>query len=155
MRFQWRDGSRVRGITAEAAAKRIEFLRKRLKRDVRPDDILKDAKHADSPLHPAFDWDDSVAAQKWRIHQAGHILMSVEIVPKQGDDEGEPVRAFVRVQRGESKPAYCGIVEAMNDPSIKEQLMRTLESEAKNFADRARRYKRFAKIVEAIDEVVS
>jgi len=39
-----------------------------------PDAIVDDAKSHDSPLHEHFEWDDSVAAGKFRIDQARGLI---------------------------------------------------------------------------------
>jgi len=37
-------------------------------------DLVVNARNEDSPLHSYFDWDNTTAAKKWRIHQAGRLL---------------------------------------------------------------------------------
>ena len=44
-----------------------------------PDIIKKEAKSPKSPIHDQFDWDDSVAAEKWRTQQARQLIRSVKI----------------------------------------------------------------------------
>jgi len=41
--------------------------------------VLDDARDEDSPLHPCFEWDDGIAAEKYRLDQAGQIIRSVEL----------------------------------------------------------------------------
>ena len=45
-----------------------------------PDDLVIAAKNPKHPLHDRFDWDDTVAAQRWRVHQAREIINSVQAV---------------------------------------------------------------------------
>lgn len=47
---------------------------------ITPDIILADAANEDSPLHPHFEWDDSVAGIKYRIEQARTLIRSVRLV---------------------------------------------------------------------------
>lgn len=44
-----------------------------------PDAVIEDASDPKSPLHPYFDWDDTVAARKWRISQARDLISSVRV----------------------------------------------------------------------------
>lgn len=45
-----------------------------------PRAVVDDARRPESPLHPLFDWDDSEAAEKWRLHQARHHIRQVRLV---------------------------------------------------------------------------
>ena len=40
----------------------------------RPEDIVEAAQSEDSPLHPKFTWDDSVAGHQFRLWQARQLL---------------------------------------------------------------------------------
>ena len=46
---------------------------------LKPDAVIESAKDAKSPLHGFFDWDDSVAAAKWRIEQARELIRTVKL----------------------------------------------------------------------------
>lgn len=41
---------------------------------ITPAELVDHARPVESPLHPKFEWDDSVAAEKFRLVQAGHLL---------------------------------------------------------------------------------
>lgn len=155
MIYRWREGTRVKNLKPYVAAKEINRLSKKLHRGVRPHDLLESARDPASPLHAAFEWDNTVAAEKWRLSQASCILVSIEIVEKDdaGKDKFEPVRAFVRTQRGEEKPSYQPIAEAMADSVTRAQVLKVAKAEAKSWAQRYKRYEEFANVVAAIDEV--
>ena len=157
MIYRWKEGTRVKNLKATVAAKRINQIRSKLRRDVRPQDILSDAADPKSPLHDAFDWDDSSAAHKWRLHQAGSIIVGIEVVEKDGDgnDAYSPVRAFVRVHRENEKPGYMPIAEAMRDNVTRHQVLRIAKMEAKAWASRYRKYEEFSRVVEVIDTVTT
>ena len=44
-----------------------------------PSIIVQSAKRKKSPLHKLFDWDDTEASQKWRLHQA-RILIVLSLI---------------------------------------------------------------------------
>ena len=50
------------------------------------------AKDSNTELHKCFEWDDTIAANKYRLNQARQILQSFIIVRK--EDEKPQVRAF-------------------------------------------------------------
>lgn len=43
-------------------------------------DLVAAARNPDHPLHDMFEWDDTVAAEKYRIDQAREIIRSVRVV---------------------------------------------------------------------------
>ena len=59
---------------------------------LRPVDIVTEARADDHRLHECFEWDDSIAADRFRLFQAGALIRRVTIV--QGDDEQAKVRRF-------------------------------------------------------------
>ena len=66
--------------------------------------VLDANRPADAPLHNEFEWDDTEAAEKYRLHQAGHLIRSLVIVPEceepQSDKAEKPVqvRAYFPIQ---------------------------------------------------------
>lgn len=68
-----------------------------------PANILDRARAEDSPLHPYFEWNDSVAAERYRIDQARTLVSSIMIVERR---TGRPARAFysiVEIDENESR----------------------------------------------------
>lgn len=63
---------------------REDAIRERLAKLARagrltPDQVVADARKPTSPLHDEFEWDDSKAAQKYRLEQARGLIASVEV----------------------------------------------------------------------------
>lgn len=58
----------------------------------RPEEILEKAKDPNSELHKCFEWDDTIAAEKYRISQARKILTFLVI--KQTKKESMPIRLY-------------------------------------------------------------
>ena len=48
--------------------------------ELTPDMVLQEAEDESSPLHEYFDWDDTIAAVKWRRHQARKMILSIKVV---------------------------------------------------------------------------
>lgn len=47
---------------------------------LRPKAVIDAARPLESPLHGAFEWDDSVAGEKYRIYQAQQLIRSFKVV---------------------------------------------------------------------------
>jgi len=59
-----------------------------------PDSVVELAKDEDSVLHDLFDWDDEVAANKWRKQQARIIICNL-VIEEQDTKNEEPVQLRV------------------------------------------------------------
>ena len=66
-----------------------------------PEDVVKKARDPGSELHKCFDWNDTTAAEKYRLIQARAILRSIVYVEVKKEDA--PVRVY---QITEQKHVY-------------------------------------------------
>ena len=96
MVYQWKPGSRIRADAQEAG----EVLN-RLEREGRlsAKGLLDESRPEDAPLHKEFEWNDGVAAENWREHQARHIIGSILVIP----EKSEPVRGFFKIERSDNR----------------------------------------------------
>lgn len=84
-------------VPAQDAGEELERIsRKHGKMD--PSDIVDESRPENAVLHPCFEWDDPVAAEKWREQQARNICCCIitTMEPKAGSPV--KVRAFVNVE---------------------------------------------------------
>lgn len=54
---------------------------------LRAEDVVDAARHPDHALHPYFTWEDSVAAEKWRLVEARQIIRKIYVTLPDGDNE--------------------------------------------------------------------
>ena len=60
---------------------------------ITPEQVLEKARNDEnSELHKCFEWNDGIAAEKYRLIQARKIIINLAYVPKEKTDE--PVRCF-------------------------------------------------------------
>ena len=77
---------------------------------ITPSDVVDAARPEDSPLHSRFEWDDSVAGEKYREAQAAQLIRTVRIEVSTGTERGVvKVRAFLSTNGSE-------IAEERGDP---------------------------------------
>ena len=60
--------------------------------NVTPEEVLKKAKNKKSELHKCFEWDNDIAAEKYRLQQARQIIQMLVVTPV--EEEHTPLRAF-------------------------------------------------------------
>jgi hypothetical protein len=106
-------------------------------------DVARDPAH---PLHARFEWDDSIAGEKWRLEQAGQLLRVVKLP----DDPHRPhdLRAFVAVKGTESRTSeYVPTEQAMGDEFTRRIVLASMEREWKALKRRYQHMSEFASLV--------
>lgn len=93
MIYQWKQGSHHR-VKPDVAAKVLNELAEA--GTLNPETLVEISKSKKSPMHPEFDWVDSVAAKNWRLYQARHVINTLIVVDEETDKE--PVRAFFKIE---------------------------------------------------------
>jgi len=144
--YTWTPRAHV-GVPADVAGR--ELSRMARKGEITARAVLNAARPEESPLHPAFEWDDAVAAELHREDQARLMLRSIRIVR---DAEQESERVFWHVAT-EDVDSYVTTARVMSEPDLRDALM---EECVKTLIGARRRYselKELAPVWEAIDAV--
>ena len=131
-------------VPAQDVGERIEEL---VERDgaVTKESLLDDARPAGAILHPLYEWDDSKAAERYRLYQSGEIINNLTVVRVKYTDEGEKetkAPAFVNVSYGKQTGSYRPITVVLREEdtanAVIENAKRDLaamEQRLKNFID--------------------
>lgn len=94
MVYEWKTASYI-NIDANIAGKQCEELEKTV--GLTPKNLLDANRDENAPLHSEFEWNDSVAAEKYRERQAQHIIACLCVRAETTNGEkSEPVRAFLK-----------------------------------------------------------
>ena len=107
-----------RKLKAEPVGNALERLREEKNGRLKPPDVIEDARNRRSPMHPAFEWSDPLAAQKYRLDQARALIRCVQLVEVngKGDEIGTPRRAFISVH-DKAGTSYRGLDEILDSES--------------------------------------
>lgn len=90
-------------ITAQDAGE--ELARIHAERDrLTPDVVVDESRPDDAPLHPAFEWDDSVAGERYRHIQAKDLIKTVEVIRPAKEAKNEPVYLNVNKSARQYEP---------------------------------------------------
>ena len=121
-----------------------------------PVSVVSEAADPGSPLHEFFTWDDDVAAQQYRLIQAGKLIKRVRVqITPTSSGEGEAkavriVRAFHNVAPVTEPAEYHSISRIAEDP----RLEAAAEARARNDLKRVRkRYEDLRSLVDVVREV--
>jgi hypothetical protein len=88
-----------------------------------PAALVDDARPEDSPLHPAFEWDDDEAAERYREDQARSLIRSVFVVPQDGVADTRQAVAFVSVGSPRTGARYVTTSRAMSDADMRASVL--------------------------------
>lgn len=124
--------------------------------------LVIEASKEDSPLHDCFEWDDTKAADKWRLEQ-GRCLLKNLIMAVIEDEEEKPVyvRCFVSPIEVEEQggTSYLTIKEVCESNVLNEAYLRQLKKELHAFVAKIENYAHYRKskslclVVKAIKKV--
>ena len=135
MKFEFH-GEKPKGVTLATVTGEIGRI---IARDggALPKVVVHEARPEDAPLHPAFEWDDEVAAERFRENQARSIIRCVMLVPEPEKHETlSPVRAYVSVPTGEHTRQYKHVTDVLRDPNESEGVKRRLRHELLSLRNR-------------------
>ena len=112
--YSFRNNTRITGIDPQVAGEQLDLIYTR-HNELTASLVVDAARPEDAPLHPGFEWNDSIAAERHREHQARNLIRSVQIISS-NNEPPEPV--FVHV---ESLQSYHPAVVVVNDIDLFEE----------------------------------
>lgn len=117
--------------------------------ELNPRTVVDEAKSSSSPLHNYFDWNNTSAAEKFRVQQAREMINHLTIVVNY--ETGEEIKAFFSVtEEADVRPVYVNIERALSDPALRKQVIENAFGELKYWQERYKQYSEFRGIVRAI-----
>lgn len=114
-----------------------------------PEQILDKARDENSELHKCFDWDDSSAAEKWRLHQARNIVCNLVMKDVSGTDK-TPIRLFYKT---DSEEGYKPTVMIMQDKGEYRKLLDRAIAELSAFKKKYHSLTELESVFDAIDQL--
>lgn len=111
---------------ANKVGQELEKIESRKKINI--DNIINFAKtNTNSELHKCFEWDDSIAGEKYRRNQCSQILASISIVVDK--EQKETLPKYVNIKIGNQKTSYKNIISVLNNNNDYETLVNKYEKE--------------------------
>lgn len=117
--------------------------------NVTPQAVLERAKDENSELHKCFEWDNDVAAEKYRTIQAGNIIRMLYIEPKSEDEP--PVRVLSR----RSDTVYQPTRTFLTNTTEYEDLLKRALSELESFRKKYETLSELEQVFEQIDLITA
>ena len=150
--FKARQGAWFSNAKAKIYGKRIKELSLKNKNKITSKIVIKDAKKKNSPLHNAFEWDNSNAAEKYRLHQAALLVGHIVEVYVYNNKKVERPMCF-SFYRGEKIRYSVPTAIVMKDKDLKLKMLQQAIWDISNWQSRYSQYKDLIKIFNAINSV--
>lgn len=153
--YEFSEGARFQaGVKADpkAVGEHLELLRIQFKGELTPKDVLDDARHDNSPLHPFFEWSDTAAAEQYRLQQARGLIKSVVAIYVSDDKPAQRMKAYVHIAEP-SAPHYRETGHAMSQKKTRDLVLQRAWSEFKQWQKRYKDLKEFSDLFEAAEQV--
>lgn len=168
-KYSWKSGWNP-SVKPDVVGKVFEEIEER-DGEVTSQSLLDASRSEDSPTHGLFEWNDSVAAEKFRLSQSHRIISQLQVdvivteVPSDKPSEVEITAenvlkspAYVNVNPvgrfgvKNTKGSFVSVQKAMSDDDMRKIVLRNALSELNVFKNRYALYKELAGVFEAINE---
>lgn len=114
-----------------------------------PHSLVEASRDVNAPLHNEFEWNDSVAAEKFREQQAACIIRHLIIVRTDIEEVRKSHdRAFVST--GENNTVYVPLDEALSTEKWKNNLLKQAKLDAERFVAKYNRLEELAGVIKEI-----
>lgn len=116
-----------------------------------PEEIVEKANDPDSELHKCFEWDDTVAAHKYRLTQAQLIVRSLVVTEERTDEKkNPPIISRAIVSTNENNNRYEKVTVAVRNEENYERLCNAALRELEVFK---RKYSAIIGLRDMIEEI--
>lgn len=144
---------------------RVQWLAAKLKREVTPHDIVKDARNPSTPYHAWFTWNQAAGWRKNLLWEARHLLGRIKFVYKDLSGNQVSVRKFVRLtldapathtfKNGYQKSgAYITRERAMNTADLYRQMVELAWKDLETWKARYRSFKKIEIAFPLVDHAI-
>jgi hypothetical protein len=116
-------------------------------------DVVDEARSKKNPLHEVFDWDNTSAAEKYRLEQARHLInhLTVEV---SYDGQKEDIKGWVSVNEtpGDKKmnKVYIKTERVLSEPELRHQIVVGAIEEAEYWHEKWKQYKELSEVFTVI-----
>lgn len=134
-------------VDANDASNELKRIRKQ-HGELTAEIVVDESRDEKSVLHNCFEWNDGIAAEKYRKHQARKLIGSIEVIKVTGEHKEIPVRAFANIEH-EYKPMEL----IMQSRCLTDKLLDNALRELRAFQIKYANLKELAPVFEAIEKV--
>ena len=132
MVYQWKDIKY--SVPAEVVGKQFEKILEE-QGSLTNKNVLESAKDESSPIHEIFEWDDTVAAEKYRLTQATKLITNLQIILETEEKEIK-CRAYVNIANDAKEGKFIHIESAFQNEDTKDIVLNRAMNELRAFKEK-------------------
>ena len=151
MVFQWKPLACVKA-DAQAVGEQMEKLEASC--GLTPKNLLNANREEGSPLHDEFEWNDGVAAEKFRESQAAYFIRQIVVKEERNSTEQIPVRAFVNIDVNGTR-SYHRLSRILSDEDLRHRLLSDARLEMQAFKTKYESLEELSEVFKAMNEVTA
>lgn len=121
---------------------------------LKPEDVVDAASYEDHPLHEYFEWDDTEAAEQYRLEQARHLIRTVKV--KFTDSKGgtQEIRTYTSTRPiGYGEGDYFTTEKVMATEALREVALNNAFRELEICQDKYEQLVELTPVFQALDKV--
>ena len=108
----------------DPVAQALEEVREANGGTLTPQAVVEAARDNASPLHECFTWDDSEAAEQYRLWEARQLIRVRVVLLRPKDEDTRPIRAYVSLIEDRGHEGYRPTIEVLTDEQRRVALVR-------------------------------
>lgn len=117
-----------------------------------PRDVVEFARNPETALHSQFEWNDSAAAEEYRLWQARQIIRVT--VTMEAPENDPPRRVFVSMMGDRNADGgYRLLRDVLSDDDMRARLLMEAKAEMVTFRKKYAQLSELAKVFSAMEEV--
>lgn len=139
-------------IKAQVVGEHFEWLEKQ-QGCITPKIVLESARSKTSVIHDCFEWNDGIAAEKYRESQAGLLIRNLTvkmITPEK--EQSEPVRAYVNIKQTDTSE-FISVRNVLKDEDLTRKMLEQAKAELNAFAKKYSALQELSRVFEVIAEI--
>ncbi|HKW48273.1 MAG TPA: hypothetical protein VJN70_12545 [Gemmatimonadaceae bacterium] len=158
-RYQFTVNTYGPDVDPQAIGEQIEELIDKRNEHVTHEELIAAGRALSSALHACFTYDDALAADKWRKHEAGRLTRNLHLADKHDPDKAGRTRAFVYVNHPEheGKRVLLTTRSAMARTEFREQVIlqavRQLQRSLTNVRHTLGGYRQYRALLKDVDKL--
>jgi len=116
--------------------------------------VVDAARRQSSPLHSKFEWDDSLAAEQYRIEQARHLIrVTVQVISTPDGDVIDKVFVSLRADQGVEGGGYRKLSVVLTDADMRQRLLAEALADMEVFREKYSQLKELAEVFSAMKQI--
>lgn len=129
----------------------LENIQKR-KGILNPKDVVDEARNPKSPLHSCFEWNDSKAAERYRLEQARELIMKVTVIRPDNYGQAVTVRAYQSLPGDRTNGGgYRHVDAVLGNEEMRRDMLRQALRDLRSFRNKYAALKSLAPLMTKID----